>query len=214
MRSSLLAVRKFVKKWAGGVSAVERPVHRKRSPRRAEDAEGLRGPGKALRVILACGFLLMEQPLAERDVEFMQIALEEARAAAAAGEVPVGAVLVRDSDGTVVARGSNRTIRDCDPTAHAEVVVLREASRVIGNYRLAGTTLYVTIEPCSMCAGAIIQARVPRVVYGCDDIKGGAVHSCFEVLSHPKLNHQVEVTAGVLATECAAVIQSFFAERR
>ena len=156
----------------------------------------------------------MERALSERDVEFMQIALEEARAAAAAGEVPVGAVLVRDSDGVVVARGANRTIRDCDPTAHAEIVVLREASRVIGNYRLAGTTLYVTIEPCCMCAGAIIQARVPRVVYGCDDIKGGAVRSCFEVLSHPKLNHQVEVAAGVLASECAAVIQSFFAERR
>jgi tRNA(adenine34) deaminase len=150
----------------------------------------------------------------ERDVEFMQIALEEARAAATAGEVPVGAVLVRDSDGVVVARGANRTIRDCDPTAHAEVVVLREASRAIGNYRLTGTTLYVTIEPCSMCAGAIIQARVPRVVYGCDDVKGGAVRSCFEVLSHPTLNHQVGVTAGVLATECAAVIQQFFAERR
>jgi tRNA(adenine34) deaminase len=144
----------------------------------------------------------------------MQIALDEARTAAAAGEVPVGAVLVRDSDSTVVARGANRTIRDCDPTAHAEIVVLREASRAIGNYRLGGTTLYVTIEPCCMCAGAIIQARVPRVVYGCDDIKGGAVRSCFEVLSHPKLNHQVEVTSGVLATECAAVIQSFFAERR
>ena len=156
----------------------------------------------------------MESPSTDRDVEFMRIALEEARIAAAAGEVPVGAVLVRDSDAVVVVRGANRTIRDCDPTAHAEVVVLREASRAIGNYRLTGTTLYVTIEPCSMCAGAIIQARVPRVVYGCDDIKGGAVRSCFEVLSHPKLNHQVEVTSGVLATECAAVIQTFFAERR
>ena len=144
----------------------------------------------------------------------MQIALEEARAAAAAGEVPVGAVLVRDVDATVVARGANRTIRDCDPTAHAEVIVLREAARAIGNYRLAGTTLYVTIEPCSMCAGAIIQARVPRVVYGCDDLKGGAVRSCFEVLSHPKLNHQVQVSSGVLATECADVIQQFFAARR
>src|SRR5882757_6291547 len=122
----------------------------------------------------------------EKDVEFMRIALEEARGAAAAGEVPVGAVLVRDSNGVVVARGANRTIRDCDPTAHAEVVVLREASRAIGNYRLAGTTLYVTIEPCSMCAGAIIQARVPRLVYGCDDPKGGAVRSCFEILSHPR----------------------------
>src|SRR5580698_8404059 len=156
----------------------------------------------------------MESQSAEHDAEFMKIALEEARSAAVAGEVPVGAVIVRDSDGAVVARGANRTIRDCDPTAHAEIVVLREAARAIGNYRLAGTTLYITIEPCSMCAGAIIQARVPRVVYGCDDLKGGAVRSCFEVLSHPKLNHQVEVTSGVLATECAAVIQEFFAARR
>jgi tRNA(adenine34) deaminase len=158
--------------------------------------------------------LSMERASTEKDVEFMRIALEEARAAATAGEVPVGAVLVRDSDGVVLARGANRTIRDCDPTAHAEVVVLREAARAMENYRLAGTTLYITIEPCSMCAGAIIQARVPRVVYGCDDIKGGAVRSCFEVLSHPKLNHQVEVTAGVLAAECVAIIQTFFAERR
>jgi tRNA(adenine34) deaminase len=148
----------------------------------------------------------------DRDIEVMQIALEEARAAAAAGEVPVGAVLVRE--GEVIARGGNRTIRGCDPTAHAEMVVLREGARVLGNYRLTGTALYVTIEPCSMCAGAIIQARVPRVIYGCDDPKGGAVRSCFEVLSHPRLNHQVEVMSGVLAEECAAVIQKFFAERR
>jgi tRNA(adenine34) deaminase len=148
----------------------------------------------------------------QSDVEFMQLAVNEARAAAIAGEVPIGAVLVRD--GSVIAQGNNRTIRDCDPTAHAEIVVLRNAARAISNYRLVTTTLYVTIEPCSMCAGAIIQARVPRVVYGCDDPKGGAVRSCFEVLSHPRLNHKVEVTSGVLATECAAVIQAFFAERR
>jgi tRNA(adenine34) deaminase len=148
----------------------------------------------------------------QSDVEFMQLAVNEARAAAIAGEVPIGAVLVRD--GSVIAQGNNRTIRDCDPTAHAEIVVLRNAARAISNYRLVTTTLYVTIEPCSMCAGAIIQARVPRVVYGCDDPKGGAVRSCFEILSHPRLNHKVEVTSGVLATECAAVIQAFFAERR
>jgi tRNA(adenine34) deaminase len=146
------------------------------------------------------------------DLEFMRLALEEGRAAALAGEVPVGAVLVRDAE--VVARSGNRTVRDCDPTAHAEVVTLREGARKLGNYRLAATTLYVTIEPCSMCAGAIIQARVPRVVYGCEDPKGGAVRSCFEILTHPRLNHQVEVVAGVLAAECAALIQSFFAERR
>jgi tRNA(adenine34) deaminase len=146
------------------------------------------------------------------DLEFMRLALEEGRAAALAGEVPIGAVLVRDAE--VVARSGNRTVRDCDPTAHAEVVVLREGARKLGNYRLAATTLYVTIEPCSMCAGAIIQARVPRVVYGCDDPKGGAVRSCFEILTHPRLNHQAEVVAGVLAADCAALIQSFFAERR
>lgn len=146
------------------------------------------------------------------EIQFMQEALAEARAAAAVGEVPIGAVLVQD--GKILARSGNRTIRDCDPTSHAEIIVLRKAARLLDNYRLADTTLYVTIEPCSMCAGAIIQARVPRLVYGADDPKGGAVHSCFEILSHPRLNHQVEVTSGVLAADCAAVIQSFFAERR
>jgi tRNA(adenine34) deaminase len=148
----------------------------------------------------------------ETDIQFMQEALVEARAAAEAGEVPIGAVFVHD--GEILARSGNRTIRDCDPTAHAEIVVLREAARLLGNYRLEDTTLYVTIEPCSMCAGAIIQARVARLVYGADDPKGGAVRSCFEILSHPRLNHQVQVTAGVLAADCAAILQSFFAERR
>ena len=148
----------------------------------------------------------------EADIQFMQEALAEARAAAVAGEVPIGAVLVHD--GQILARSGNRTIRDNDPTAHAEIVVLREAARLLANYRLADTTLYVTIEPCSMCAGAIIQARVPRLVYGAEDPKGGAVRSCFQVLTHPRLNHQVEVTGGVLAADCAAVIQSFFSERR
>jgi tRNA(adenine34) deaminase len=148
----------------------------------------------------------------EADIQFMQEALAEARSAAAAGEVPIGAVLVHG--GKILARSNNRTIRDGDPTAHAEVVALREAAHLLGNYRLADTTLYVTIEPCSMCAGAIIQARVPRLVYGADDPKGGAVRSCFEILSHPRLNHQVEVTYGVLAADCSATLQSFFAERR
>jgi tRNA(adenine34) deaminase len=148
----------------------------------------------------------------EADIHFMQEALAEARAAAAADEVPIGAVLVHD--GKILARSGNRAIRDCDPTAHAEIIVLREAARLLGNYRLADTTLYVTIEPCSMCAGALIQARVPRLVYGADDPKGGAVRSCFDILSHPRLNHHVEVTAGVLAAECSSIIQSFFAERR
>jgi tRNA(adenine34) deaminase len=148
----------------------------------------------------------------DADIQFMQEALAEARAAAAAGEVPVGAILVRN--GKILSRSGNRTIRDGDPTAHAEMVALREAARLLGNYRLAGTTLYITIEPCSMCAGAIIQARVPRLVYGADDPKGGAVRSCFEILSHPRLNHQVEVISGVLATDSAALLQSFFAARR
>lgn len=148
----------------------------------------------------------------EADTQFMQEALAEARAAATAGEVPIGAVVVHD--GKILARAGNRTIRDCDPTAHAEVVALREAARLLGNYRLADTTLYVTIEPCSMCAGAIVQARVPRLVYGADDPKGGAVRSCFEILSDSCLNHQVEVTSDVLAADCAAIIQSFFGERR
>ncbi len=146
------------------------------------------------------------------DVGFMEQALEQARASAVAGEVPVGAILVHE--GKIIARSGNRNIRDCDPTAHSEIVVLREASRVLGNYRLAGTALYVTVEPCSMCAGAIVQARVPRLVYGCDDPKGGAVRSCFEILTDPRLNHQVEVTVGILASECAAILQSFFAARR
>jgi tRNA(adenine34) deaminase len=148
----------------------------------------------------------------DADLEFMHQALDEARAAALAGEVPIGAVLLHNAK--IIARSGNRTIRDCDPTAHAEIVVMREAARARGNYRLAATTLYVTIEPCSMCAGAIVQARVPRLVYGCDDPKGGAVRSCFGILSHSRLNHQVEVTSDILAPDCAALIQSFFAERR
>ena len=148
----------------------------------------------------------------ESDIQFIREALAEARASAEAGEVPIGAVLVHD--GAILSRSGNRSIRDCDPTAHAEIVVLREAARLLNNYRLADTTLYVTIEPCTMCAGAIIQARVPRLFYGADDPKGGAVRSCFEILSNPRLNHQVEITSGILAADCAAILQSFFAERR
>ena len=110
----------------------------------------------------------------DADIELMEQALEEARVSAAAGEVPIGALLVHE--GQIIARSGNRTIRDCDPTAHAEMVVLREGSRKLGNYRLAGTALYVTVEPCSMCAGGMIQARVPRLVYGCDDPKIGRAH--------------------------------------
>jgi tRNA(adenine34) deaminase len=146
------------------------------------------------------------------DTRFIELALEEARAGAAAGEVPIGALLVHD--GKVLARSGNRTIRDCDPTAHAEIIVIREAARLLKNYRMSGAALYVTLEPCSMCAGAIIQARIPRVVYGADDPKGGAVRSCFEILTNTALNHKVEVIPGVLAAECASILQSFFAARR
>jgi len=146
------------------------------------------------------------------DLEFMQVALEEARAVAEDGEVPIGAAVVLD--GRVIARAGNRTIRDNDPTAHAEVVALREAAGAVGNYRLNGATLYVTLEPCLMCAGAMIQARIARLVYGADDPKGGAVRTCFSVLSDPRLNHRVEFTPEVLATESAALLQGFFAARR
>ena len=162
-----------------------------------------------MRVILR---LLLLRGLPVNDLEFMKMALDEARAAAEADEVPVGALIVMD--GRILARGNNRTIRDCDPTAHAEIIALREAARSCANYRLMGATLYVTIEPCAMCAGAIIQARVSRVVYGADDPKGGAVRSCFEVLSHAKLNHQVDVTPGILAEESAAILHRFFSARR
>lgn len=146
------------------------------------------------------------------DLHFMQLALAEARASADAGEVPIGAVIVQN--GAVLSRSGNRTIRDNDPTAHAEIVVLREAARLLGNYRLANTTLYVTLEPCSMCAGAIVQARVPRLVYGADDPKGGAFRSCFAILASPSLNHAVDVTPGLLADESASLLQSFFSSRR
>jgi len=148
----------------------------------------------------------------EEDSHFMMLALKEAEAAEAAGEVPVGAVIVLD--GKMVARGHNRTMDDCDPTAHAEVIALRQAAQKLANYRLTGATLYVTIEPCAMCAGAMIQARVARLVYGCEDPKGGAIVSCFEMAHHPKLNHRMEVTRGVLAEDCARAVQAFFQKKR
>lgn len=149
---------------------------------------------------------------ADDDEKYMRMAMEEASGAERAGEVPVGCVIVVNGD--VIAHAANRTIADCDPTAHAEMVALRAAAKAIGNYRLAGATLYVTIEPCAMCAGAMLQARIERLVYGADDPKGGAVRSCFAVLDHPRVNHRVELTAGVLAGEAAALLQKFFAARR
>ena len=148
----------------------------------------------------------------DADSQFMQEALEQARTAAAAGEVPIGAVLVHC--GEIIARGGNRTIRDCDPTAHAEIVALRAAAKHFANHRLNDTTLYVTLEPCIMCAGAMIQARIGRLVYGADDPKGGAARTCFSALEHAALNHQVSFAAGILAAESAALLQSFFASRR
>jgi tRNA(adenine34) deaminase len=156
-------------------------------------------------------FLLAMAEL-EADVAFMGAALAEARLAADRGEVPVGAVVV--AEGRIVARAGNRTIADCDPTAHAEIIALREAAKAVGNYRLLGASLYVTIEPCAMCAGAMIQARIARLIYGADDAKAGAIRSCFSVLDHPQLNHRVEVTPGIRADEAAAVLKDFFAARR
>jgi len=146
------------------------------------------------------------------DESYMRAALDEARAAAGRGEVPVGAAVVIGQ--RIVALAGNRTIADCDPTAHAEIVALREAARAVGNYRLPDATVYVTIEPCAMCAGAMIQARIARLVYGADDVKGGAVRSCFSVFDHPQLNHHAAVIAGVLAEESAQLLREFFAARR
>jgi tRNA(adenine34) deaminase len=148
----------------------------------------------------------------DSDIAYMQAALDEAREAARRGEVPIGAIVVHESQ--IIARAGNRTITDCDPTAHAEIVALRAAAAHINNYRLTAASVYVTIEPCSMCAGAMIQARIARLVYGADDAKGGAVRSCFSILDHPQLNHRVEVTLGVLAEESAALLKEFFAAKR
>jgi tRNA(adenine34) deaminase len=142
----------------------------------------------------------------------MRIALEEARSAGAAGDVPVGAVIVRD--GAVLARASNRTVRDQDPTAHAEVLALRAASAAIGSWRLGECTLYVTLEPCAMCAGAIVLARAARVAFGAWDDKAGMAGSVGDLLRHPRLNHRPQVAAGILEAECGALLKGFFAERR
>ena len=146
------------------------------------------------------------------DEFLMQAALEQARAAGGAGEVPIGAVAV--IGGQIVAQGQNRVLRDVDPTAHAEIVAMRGAARAIGNYRLVDCELYVTLEPCAMCAGAMIHARLGRLVYGAVDPKAGAAGSVLEVLNHPKLNHQMQVTAGVLAELCGELLREFFRERR
>jgi tRNA(adenine34) deaminase len=146
------------------------------------------------------------------DETYMRLALDLARRAEAAGEVPVGAVIVKD--GTVVAEGWNRPIGSNDPTAHAEIVALRAAGQALGTYRLTGTTLYVTLEPCAMCASAMVHARVQRLVYAATDPRAGAAGSVFDIVRHPALNHRLECTGGVLAGDCSALLRSFFLARR
>ncbi len=150
--------------------------------------------------------------MTDQDQTFMARALELARTAAAAGEVPVGAVIVRQ--GEIIAEGSNRPIGTCDPTAHAEMIALRAGGEVLRNYRLLDTTLYVTLEPCAMCASAMVHARVQRLVYGAADPRVGAAGSVFNIVQHASLNHRLEVTAGVLAEQCGTLLREFFAARR
>jgi tRNA(adenine34) deaminase len=146
------------------------------------------------------------------DDRWMQRALEEARTARDAGEVPVGAVIVRD--GAILAHAGNRTLRDQDPTAHAEVIAIRDAATALGSWRLDGCTLYVTLEPCTMCAGSIVLARVDKVVFGAWDPKAGMAGSVVDLLRHPRLNHRPQVRAGVLADACGTLLTEFFRNRR
>ncbi len=152
------------------------------------------------------------RPLNIEDEQFMRLALEEAKRAGEEGEVPVGAVLVLG--GKVIGRGRNRPIALSDPAAHAEILALREGASGVGNYRLSGSTLYVTVEPCVMCAGALLQARVRRLVFGADDPKAGAVRSLYFLLEDERFNHRVEVISGVLQDECRDLLIRFFQERR
>jgi len=153
-----------------------------------------------------------QQTITGSDELWMEDALRAAQRALESGEVPVGAVVVLD--GRIVGRGWNRNLTDSDPSAHAEVVALRTAGANVGNHRLGDCELFATIEPCAMCAGAMIHARLKRLVYGADDPKAGAVHSVMQVLNHPQLNHRMEVHGGVLAGRCAELLQAFFRNRR
>jgi tRNA(Arg) A34 adenosine deaminase TadA len=146
------------------------------------------------------------------DELFLRAAIAEAQAAEANGEVPVGAVVVHENK--IIGRGQNRVLRDSDPTAHAEIVALREAGLALKNYRLEDCTLYATLEPCAMCAGAILHARIARLVYAAPDPKAGACGSVLSVMNHPQLNHKVEVVSGLLAEECGQMLTNFFLERR
>jgi tRNA(adenine34) deaminase len=148
----------------------------------------------------------------EEDAAWMELALEEARLAAAADEVPVGALVIKD--GEVLGRGHNHNLRQNDPTAHAEILALRQAATRLGNHRLIGCVMVATMEPCSMCAGALVHARIARLVYGARDPKAGAAGSVLQVLNHPSLNHKIEVTAGVLAGKCSEILQEFFRRKR
>jgi tRNA(adenine34) deaminase len=148
----------------------------------------------------------------DQDESFMRRALALASEAEVAGEVPVGAVIVRD--GTIIAEGWNQPIRSNDPSAHAEMIALRAAGQTLSTYRLLDTTLYVTLEPCAMCAGAMVHARVRRLVYGATDPRAGAAGSVFNVTQHPALNHRIDVTSGVLAEECGSRLKGFFVARR
>jgi len=152
------------------------------------------------------------RPKTPLDELWMEEALRCAQRALEAGEVPVGAVVVLN--GRIVGRGWNRNITDSDPTAHAEIIALREAGATVGNHRLGDCELFATIEPCAMCAGAMVHARIKRLVYGADDLKAGAVRSVIEVLNHPQLNHKIEVRRGVLAGRSAQMLQAFFRNRR
>jgi len=146
------------------------------------------------------------------DTTHLRAAIAEAQAAEASGEVPVGAVIVHE--GAIIARGQNRVLRDNDPTAHAEIVALRAAGLHLANYRLNDCDLYVTLEPCAMCAGAILHARIARLIYAAPDPKAGACGSVLSVINHPQLNHKVEVTSGLLAEECGTMLTNFFRSRR
>jgi tRNA(adenine34) deaminase len=146
------------------------------------------------------------------DAVWMERALALAELAAEAGEVPVGALVIKD--GEIIGQGHNRNLLDNDPTAHAEMVALRQAAARVGNHRLVGCTMIATIEPCSMCAGALIHARIARLVYGANDPKAGAAGSTVQVINHPSLNHRMEVTAGVLAGKCSEILQKFFRQKR
>ena len=154
----------------------------------------------------------MSAPRAEADEAFLREAIAEAQQAAADGEVPVGAVIVHNGD--IIGRGQNRVIRDSDPTAHCEIVAMRQAAQHLRNYRLTGCDLYVTLEPCAMCAGAILHARIARLVYAAPDPKAGACGSVLSVLNDRRLNHQVELVTGLLGYECGIMLTSFFRERR